>query len=227
MKDGYSMCWNEWALDERIKNELNLLLIISSLCAEKGYCWASNKHLAELFNVSEISISRKIKKLEKLGYIKIEYKKRGCEITNRVLRLTKMLIDDYQKKQSTINKNVKENNISNTNTISINNIICHLNEKTNKHFRTTSTTTRLINTRFKEGFVEEDFFKVIDNKTEEWLNNSKMNEYLRPSTLFGTKFESYLNQKSKVPNWYGKEIKDDELTNEEQEELENMLKGIK
>ena len=36
---------------------------------------------------------------------------------------------------------------------------------------------------------------VIDNKTKEWLNNKEMCQYLRPETLFGTKFESYLNQK--------------------------------
>ena len=36
--------------------------------------------------------------------------------------------------------------------------------------------------------------RLIDNKINSWLNNEKMNEYLRPQTLFGTKFESYLNE---------------------------------
>ena len=40
MENGYSICFNEWALDQTIKNELGLLLIISSLSAEKGYCYA-------------------------------------------------------------------------------------------------------------------------------------------------------------------------------------------
>jgi hypothetical protein len=44
-----------------------------------------------------------------------------------------------------------------------------------------------------EGFTVGDFKKVIDNKTAEWLD-TKMEQYLRPETLFGTKFESYLNQ---------------------------------
>ena len=113
MKDGYSICFNEWALDNDIKNELGLLLIISSLCAEKGYCYASNKYFGELFNLPEQTISRKIKKLEEKGYITVEYKKRGCEILERYLRLTKMLTDDKQKCESTINKNVKDNNINN------------------------------------------------------------------------------------------------------------------
>ena len=116
MNGGYAICLNKWALDNDIKNELGLLLIISSLTAEKGYCFASNKHLAELFHTTEFSISRKITKLVEKGYLTVEYKRRGCEITNRELRLTKMTIDDYQKCQSTIDKNVKENNTSINNT---------------------------------------------------------------------------------------------------------------
>ena len=115
MNSGYSICFNEWALDKEIKNELGLLLIISSLCAEKGYCYASNEYFAELFGIDEVSVSRKIKLLESKNYITIEYIKRGCEVKNRFLRLTKMLTDDLQKNQSTINKNVKENIISNNN----------------------------------------------------------------------------------------------------------------
>lgn len=128
MNNGYSICFNEWALDKEIKNELGLLLIISSLCAEKGYCYASNEYFAELFGIDEVSVSRKIKLLERKKYISVEYEKRGCEVKNRYLRLTKMLIDDLQKNQSTINKNVKENIISNNN-ISINNKENSINNK--------------------------------------------------------------------------------------------------
>ena len=120
MNNGYAICFNEWSLDPDIKNELGLLLIISSLTAEKGYCFASNKYFAELFETTEVSISRKIKKLERKKYITIEYEKRGCQVITRKIRLTKMLTDDYQKCYSTINKNVKENNTSINNT-SINN----------------------------------------------------------------------------------------------------------
>lgn len=120
IENGYSICFNEWALDKEIKNDLGLLLIISSLCAEKGYCYASNEYFSKIFNLPEPTISRKIKFLEQKKYINIEYEKRGCEIKNRYIRLTKMLIDDYQKYEPTINKNVKENNIS-INNISINN----------------------------------------------------------------------------------------------------------
>lgn len=120
MNKGYSICLNEWALDNEIKNELRLLLIISSLSAKDGCCYASNEYLASLFNTTEETISRKIKKLEDKKYITISYEKRGCEVKKRFLRLTKISTDDCQKYQSTIDENVKDNNIS-INNISINN----------------------------------------------------------------------------------------------------------
>ena len=74
-------------------------------------------------------------------------------------------------------------------------IVEHLNEKTKKNFKhTTKKTKSLIDARLKEGFSLEDFKKVIDIKTEQWLDDKKMNSYLRPETLFGTKFEGYLNE---------------------------------
>lgn len=76
-------------------------------------------------------------------------------------------------------------------------IIDYLNEKTGSQFRnTTKKTQTLIKARFAEGFNLDDFKKVIDTKAAEWLNDSKMSKFLRPETLFGTKFESYLNQKA-------------------------------
>ena len=76
-------------------------------------------------------------------------------------------------------------------------IIDYLNEKTGSQFRNnTKKTQTLIKARFAEGFNLDDFKKVIDTKAAEWLNDSKMSKFLRPETIFGTKFESYLNQKA-------------------------------
>ena len=121
MKEGYSICFNEWALDKNIKDELGLLLIISSLTAEKGYCYASNDYLAKIFKTNVVTISRKIKILEEKKYIKIEYEKKGCLVISRKIRLTKMLTAINKNVNRTINKNVKENNISNINNTNINN----------------------------------------------------------------------------------------------------------
>lgn len=73
-------------------------------------------------------------------------------------------------------------------------IVDYLNEKTGKKFKaTTDKTKRLIKARFNEGFEVADFKQVVDNQTQAWLNSPKWSKYLRPETLFGPKFESYLN----------------------------------
>ena len=93
--------------------------------------------------------------------------------------------------------------VSNTDTVTIKNIIDYLNIKTNKNFKATSDKTkRLMGARLKEGFTEDDFKRVIDTKCAEWLDDPKMNTYLRPETLFGSKFESYLNQKAVKPKGF-------------------------
>lgn len=77
-------------------------------------------------------------------------------------------------------------------------VIEYLNDKSDKQYKhTTKKTQTLIKSRFNEGFNLEDFKSVIDTKSKEWMNTD-MEKYLRPETLFGTKFESYLNQMDKT-----------------------------
>lgn len=80
-------------------------------------------------------------------------------------------------------------------------IIRYLNQKAETNFRASSKKTQqLINARWNEKFVVEDFKTVIDKKTAQWLSDEKMSAYLRPETLFGAKFESYLNEKGGTSN---------------------------
>lgn len=77
-------------------------------------------------------------------------------------------------------------------------IVEHLNLKTGMSFRaSTKQTQTLIRARWKEGFKLDDFKKVIDRMYDAWGADSKMMQYLRPITLFGTKFEGYLNRPEK------------------------------
>ncbi|WP_346936750.1 conserved phage C-terminal domain-containing protein [Clostridium sp.] len=77
-------------------------------------------------------------------------------------------------------------------------IIEYLNLETGKNFRsTTKITIRLIKARLNEGFTLEDFKTVIDNMKYRWTG-TKFQQYLVPTTLFGNKFETYLNQDRKV-----------------------------
>lgn len=78
-------------------------------------------------------------------------------------------------------------------------IVDYLNKKAGTNYKSSSAKTKtLIKSRLKEDFSIDDFKKVIDIKSEEWLKSKDMEKYLRPETLFGGKFESYLNQKSNV-----------------------------
>jgi uncharacterized phage protein (TIGR02220 family) len=78
-------------------------------------------------------------------------------------------------------------------------IVDYLNLKAGTSYRhSTSSTQKLIRARWNEGFRLDDFKQVIDNMTAKWKGDPKMEQYLRPQTLFGTKFESYLQITSKT-----------------------------
>lgn len=73
-------------------------------------------------------------------------------------------------------------------------IIEYLNEKIGSNYKPNASKTKTaIHARIQEGYTLEDFKIVIDKKYNEWYGTD-MAKYLRPETLFGTKFEGYLNQ---------------------------------
>lgn len=79
-------------------------------------------------------------------------------------------------------------------------IVSCLNEKAGTGYRPSGKKTRtLIHARWQEGYRLEDFMKVIDAKCAEWLHDPRMSKFLRPETLFGTKFESYLQSPGSRP----------------------------
>ena len=85
-------------------------------------------------------------------------------------------------------------------------VISYLNRAVGTSYKPTSKETQKhIRARLNDGFNVDDFKRVIDNMARKWLKDEKMNRYLRPETLFGTKFESYLNE---VPIVKSKTLKD-------------------
>jgi len=81
-------------------------------------------------------------------------------------------------------------------------IVNFLNQATGKNYKTNSVINRkFITQRLNDGFTLEDFRQVISVKSTNWLG-SKMEQFLRPETLFSNKFESYLNENivSNAPN---------------------------
>ncbi|OFT80118.1 hypothetical protein HMPREF3103_04745 [Granulicatella sp. HMSC30F09] len=101
---------------------------------------------------------------------------------------------DYQ--ESTTENNVpKEKPLKVVWTEETNHIIDYLNKRTGKKYSVkTKKTAQLVHKLLDNGFTVEDFERVIDIKCKQWLNNEKMNQYLRPRTLFSEKFEDYLNE---------------------------------
>ena len=76
-------------------------------------------------------------------------------------------------------------------------IVAHLNTTCSTNFKdTTKSTQTLIKTRLKEGHTVEDFKKVHSTKNKEW-KGTDYEKFLRPETLYGNKFESYLQQSDK------------------------------
>lgn len=79
-------------------------------------------------------------------------------------------------------------------------VITYLNQATDKNYQLTATATRTLIIRLlNNGYSFTQICTVIDNKTAEW-KNTKQDKYLRPQTLFGGKFEGYLNEKKIIAN---------------------------
>lgn len=99
-------------------------------------------------------------------------------------------------------------------------IVDYLNSKAGTKYKDSTPKTRqFIKARINEKFTLPDFEKVIDNMCIEWKGTT-MEKYLRPETLFGTKFESYLNRtpkkeptKKPEARQYSKEQLDELFTN--------------
>lgn len=95
--------------------------------------------------------------------------------------------EEKEKEKNSAKKKEKEQQIKE--------VVEYLNLKANRNYRPGTTKTKsLISARLKD-YTVEDLKAVIDFKVDEWLENEKMNKYLRPETLFNeTKFENYINE---------------------------------
>ena len=92
------------------------------------------------------------------------------------------------------NSSTKLNNIYNNIKEKVTNIINYLNLKAGAMYKSTnSKTISLVKNKLKDGFTIDDFKTVIDKKVKAW-KGTLFEQYLTPFTLFGDKFEMYLNQ---------------------------------
>ena len=100
------------------------------------------------------------------------------------------------KAEPNVNDNVNDNDNENVNASGsdvVLSLLSYLNKRTGSSYSETEQVRGLIDQRLQEGYTVEDLRSVIDKKCIEWSCDGKMRSYLRPSTLFGEKFEEYLN----------------------------------
>ena len=189
-------------LDKNLTVHEKLFLAeIDSLDNSEG-CFASNAYFAEFFGVSKDRASKVISSLTEKGYItnQIIYKENSKEIEKRILKVSvKTHIGIGVNADRGIGENTEDitkNNITKNISYNYKDVIDYLNEKTGKNYKPVETNNKLIRARYKEGYTLEDFKAVIDYKTSKW-KGTEWEKYLRPSTLFGNKFETYVNE---IPN---------------------------
>ena len=221
-------------LDERLNPlEKVILMEIDSLdCGDKG-CYASNEYIAGFCQCSESKVAHAVTRLVELGYVS----RKSFDGRQRILqsRLAKFARQNSKVCKADV-QNLQESNIDSNIDISSSikkeykespqerdfavAVVDYLNEKAGTHYRAgVPKTQSLIKARANEGFTEADFRTVIDKKCADWIG-TEYEQYLRPQTLFGTKFESYLNgmpynnskyhtQKKRpdnVPDWVPDEV---------------------
>ena len=117
------------------------------------------------------------------------------EEKNGVLHYCNEKQNDHEKDNEKENENENDNEVSYPDSLndSFKIITSYLNDRAGTNYKASSKKTQTcIHARISEGFTIEDFQIVIDKKCAEWIG-TEYEKYLRPETLFGTKFEGYLN----------------------------------
>lgn len=154
----------------------------------------SLQYLADWTKCSKQGVLKALKSLEEKGLIGREEKNiKGVKFVEYYSTEfnggIKLSLTGGIKLSLTNNKELDNKEIDN-----IKYIVAFLNTRIGSNYKyTTPKTQSLIRARLKEGFTLEDFEKVICKMTRKW-KGTEWEQYLRPETLFGTKFEGYLNE---------------------------------
>lgn len=182
-------------------NQLIIYAIIYGFSqAENQVFTGSLQYLADWTNSTKQGVSKNLKELVEKGLIgKNERYVNGvkfCEYYATKFNggMQQSLIPIKQSLTGGMQQSLTNNIGLDNTTNNIEDIIGYLNMRAGTQYKTsTKKTKELINARLKDGFSVEDFKIVIDKKCFEWKNTA-YEQYLRPETLFGNKFEGYLNQ---------------------------------
>ena len=218
MPNYFSILTAEVRYDKNLKDKAKLLYSeITALSDKYGYCYASNKYFAELYDVTPTTISLLIKDLVDNGYIESEiiYKEGSKEILNRYLKIVK---GGYLKnlKEGYLRK-VKDNNTSINNT-SINNKYIDDDEINNLFldFLETRKKKKIPNT--------ERAIKLLLNKLS-ICSKEEQKTMLEESIVRG--WTSVFPKNKDLPKWVNEKQEKEEIDETELIELKNMMKDFK
>ena len=171
----------------------------------------TNEQLMVDLNSSEKTIIKFKKELKDVGLLKEV--RQGNNLPNRIYisavddtvnsTVSELEILQYGTVKTTVSElEILQTNKTDNNEIDNNNnklsickeVISYLNLKAKKNFKVdTASHQKFIKARLKEGYVLEDFKKVVDIMVDKW-KGTEYEQYLQPQTLFGNKMDNYLNQ---------------------------------
>ena len=155
----------------------------------------TNEQLMIDLNSSEKTIIKVKKELREVGLL--EEIRQGNNLPNRIyisqvdgaVENTVLELEKVQTNKIDIN-DTDNNNIK----LICQEVITYLNQVTNKNFnKNTAGHHKYIKARLKEGYELKDFKHVINVMAATWMGTD-YERYLQPQTLFGNKFDSYLNR---------------------------------
>lgn len=208
--------------DDRLRaNEKLLYGEITALTYKTGECWASNNYFSQLYGTSNQAISKWILDLKKYGYVDIEYVYKGKEIEKRVIKVS-TYIDTYQQKDDRgINKclggyqqKFKENNTSINNTSINNNIRGTFKKPTIDELKDYI--------KEKDLNVDAEYFLDYYDSNGWMVGKSKMKDWKATARRWNR-----MHKKEDSPVWMNKDIKKEEVSDEEYQELKKMMEEYK
>ena len=151
-----------------------------------------------------------------------------CDYQGTNTKANKQLTSNQQATNKQLTTNNNDNNDNNEkNNILAKLVIDYLNQKTGRSFRYSQQSLKHIIARLNDGYTLQDCKKVVDVKCHDWKRNIDMNKYLNPETLFGNKFEKYLNQEQ-VDDFMTQPIPEQKKASKEQlEDINKLIERIK
>lgn len=178
---------------------------------EEGYFYNTSEDIEKSTSLNYHSQKKNLKPLIEAGFVATKLKGVPAKLHFKILENQILIFLNTVSKKTEkqelenmeLNNNKDNNNKEKEQTTLFNveeiqptavEILNYLNLKRNSGtgFKNVKSNTNCINARIKEGFTLQDFKDVIDGMIAKWGKDEKMHVYIRPETLFGNKFNSYL-----------------------------------